>query len=229
MDWNVLLRFPSTVLLILAAAAGLWALLQLVFTWRRLRARRRIAAGFHGLVLLIACALGLLLAGLGASLHGYRFLSQEQQLVQLDADYLMPQRWAIAMSWPDGRTRQVRLAGDDFRIEAVVLKWKLPAVLAGVPPLYRLERLEGRYEDPAQEASAPRTVVDLRQASYVDPLALRGKYAHWLFQVDTVYGSGAYLPLVKDGHYTVSLMRTGALVARPDPATAERISQAPRD
>jgi hypothetical protein len=37
----------------------------------------------------------------------------------------------------------------------VVLKWKLPALLAGVPPLYRLDRLSGRYDDPAQEASAP--------------------------------------------------------------------------
>jgi hypothetical protein len=42
--------------------------------------------------------------------------------------------------------------------------------------------------------------------------------------VDTVYGSGAYLPLVDGGHYTVSLLRTGALVARPDEQTAERIA-----
>ncbi|HET8555165.1 MAG TPA: hypothetical protein VFL78_10090 [Rhodanobacteraceae bacterium] len=225
MDWNMLLRFPSTVLLILAAVALLWALVQLIVTWRRLRARRHMAAGFHGLVLLVACALGLMLAGLGASLHGYRFLSQEQQLVALDAQHLAPQRWAMTLTWPDGRTRHVRLAGDDFRIEAVVLKWQLPAVLAGVPPLYRLDRLEGRYEDPAQEATAPRTVIDLRHAGYVDLLALREKYTRWLFQVDTVYGSGAYLPLVQDGHYTVSLMRTGALVARPDPETVERISR----
>jgi hypothetical protein len=32
--------------------------------------------------------------------------------------------------------------------------------------------------------------------------------------VDTVYGSGAYLPLVDGGLYTVDLMRTGARVAR---------------
>jgi hypothetical protein len=42
--------------------------------------------------------------------------------------------------------------------------------------------------------------------------------------MDTVYGSGAFLPLVDGGHYSVSLMRTGALVARPDAATGEQIS-----
>jgi len=30
---------------------------------------------------------------------------------------------------------------------------------------------------------------------------------------------------VDQGHYTVSLMRTGALVARPDEATERRIAQ----
>src|SRR6185437_5909631 len=42
-------------------------------------------------------------------------------------------------------------------------------------------------------------------------------------ELDTVYGSGAFLPLVDGGHYTVNLMRTGALVARADDATEQRI------
>ena len=45
------------------------------------------------------------------------------------------------------------------------------------------------------------------------------------YEVDTVFGSGAFLPLVDGGHYSVDLMRTGALVARPDDATAQRIGQ----
>ena len=43
--------------------------------------------------------------------------------------------------------------------------------------------------------------------------------------VDVLFGSGVFLPLVDQGHYTVSLMRTGALVARPDEATERRIAQ----
>jgi hypothetical protein len=44
-------------------------------------------------------------------------------------------------------------------------------------------------------------------------------------EVDAVYGSGAFLPLVDQGRYSVSLMRTGALVARPDEATRRRIGE----
>jgi hypothetical protein len=188
-----------------------------------LRARRHLAASGHGLVLLLVFALALLLGGLGATLRGYRFLGQEAPVVQIDAHILSPQRWLLQLTWPDGATRDVRLAGDDFRIEAVVLKWKLPAILAGVPPLYRLDRLEGRYDDPAQEAHAPRTVIDFAKAGRFDLLDLKRRYARWLPEVDTVYGSGVFLPLVDGGHYTVDLMRTGALVARPDAVTRQKL------
>jgi hypothetical protein len=54
-------------------------------------------------------------------------------------------------------------------------------------------------------------------------LDLSKQYPQWLPEVDTVYGSGAFLPLVDQGHYSISLMRTGALVARPDDATLQKI------
>lgn len=220
----MLLQLPSTLLGILAVLALLFALVQLVALRQRLQARRPVAALLRTLFLLVGLALALLLAGAGWSLRGYRLLGEEAPVVALDARILSPQRWTVTLNWPDGQTRTVDLAGDAWRVEALVLKWKLPALLSGLPPLYRLDRLSGRYDDPAEEASAPRTVIDLRQAGAFDLVALARRHPGWLPMVDTVYGSGAYLPLVDGGHYTVTLMRTGALVARPDEDTAERIA-----
>lgn len=225
MDWSALLRMPMTVLLVLAAVFAVITLAQLVVLRRHLHRRRRLAASWRALLCLLCFALTLLLGGTGAALRGYRLLGEEAPIVDIDARILSPQRWALTLSWPDGSTRQVPLAGDDWRIEAIVLKWKLPALLAGVPPLYRLDRLSGRYDDPAQETSAPRTVISLGDTSSFDLLKLGKKYPQWFPEIDTVYGSGAFLPLVDQGHYSVSLMRTGALVARPDEATEQRISQ----
>ncbi|MGN2248541.1 hypothetical protein LQ772_16910 [Frateuria edaphi] len=224
MDWATLLQLPSTLLWILAALALLFALVQLAALGRRLRARRPFAAILRTLFLLVGLGLALLLAGAGWSLRGYRLLGEEAPVVTVDARILSPQRWALTLTWPDGQRRDVALAGDAWRIEALVLKWKLPAVLAGVPPLYRLDRLSGRYDDPAEEMSEMRTVVDFRDAGDGDLVTLARAHPDWLPMVDTVYGSGAYLPLVDGGHYTVSLMRTGALVARPDDETADRIA-----
>lgn len=225
MNWNELLRLPTTLLAILAGVILLIALVQLMAARQHVQQRRPLAATGHTLLLLVFAALGLLLAGVAVSLRGYRFLSEEAPVVQIDSRILSPQRWALTLTWPDGDTREVMLAGDDFRIEAIVLKWKLPAMLAGFPPLYRLDRVSGRYDDANQEMNAPRTVIDFNQAGSTDLLDLRKRYPRWVPGVDTLFGSGAYLPLIDGGHYSVDLMRTGALVARPDDATEQRIGQ----
>ena len=225
MDWTALLRMPTTILLILAVIALMFTLVQLVILRQRLHAGQRLAASWRALVLLVSFALTLVLTGAGFSLRGYRLLAEETPVVEIDAHILSPQRWSLALHWPDGETRQVMLAGDAWRVEAVVLKWKLPAMLAGLPPLYRLDRLSGRYDDATDEAQAPRTVIDFNEAGGFDLLDLHKQYPQWVPDVDVLFGSGVFLPLVDQGHYTVSLMRTGALVARPDEATEQKIEQ----
>ncbi len=225
MDWTALLRLPMTLMFVLAVIGLFFTLVQLLALRQRLSDGRRLAAGGRALLFLLGFGLTLLLLGGGVALRGYRLLGEEQQLVQIDARILSPQRWALTLRWPDGTTREVQVAGDDWRIEAVVLKWKQPALLAGLPPLYRLDRLSGRYDDVTQEAQAPRTVIDLGEAGRYDLLNLSRAYPQWLPGIDTLYGSGAFLPLVDQGHYTLSLMNTGALVARPDEATQQKIGQ----
>jgi hypothetical protein len=219
-----LIRLPMTLLLALAAIALLFALAQGAAMVRRRRERWPLAATAHLLWLLFALALGVLLAGAGLALRGYRLLAEEAPIVEIDARILSPRRWTLHVTWPEGASRQLELAGDAFRVEAVVLKWKLPALLAGVPPLYRLDRIDGRYDDAAQEMQAPRTVIGFAPSGAFDLLELHRRHPQSLPMVDTVYGSGAFLPLVDGGHYTVSLMRSGALVARPDEATARRLA-----
>jgi hypothetical protein len=225
MDWSTVLRMPTTLLLVLAGVSLLAALVQLVRVRQRMGSGHALTATAHALVCMACFALGILLLGTGFALRGYRLLGDEAPVVDIDAHILSPQRWALTLTWPDGETRRETVSGDAWRIEAVVLKWKLPALLAGVPPLYRLDRLSGRYDDAQQEAAAPRSVVDFRAAGAFDVLDLHRRYPQWLPAVDTLYGSGTFLPLVDQGHYTVSLMRTGALVARPDDATEQRIGQ----
>jgi hypothetical protein len=225
MNWDALLRLPATLLLILALLGLLFTLVQLVRLRGHLHERRHAAAIYRSLLVLAGFCLTLVLAFGGLTLRGYRLLSEEAPVLEVDAHILSPQRFSLTLTWPDGSIRQVPVAGDAFRVEAIVLKWKLPALLAGAPALYRLDRVDGRYDDATQEATAPRTVTDFNQAGALDLLSVSRQYPQWLPEVDTVYGSGAFLPLVDAGHYSVSLMRSGALVARPDDATAQRLAQ----
>lgn len=225
MDWSNLLRLPTTLLLLLAGLVLLLALVQLLRVRQRLRERRALAASVHALGCAVCVVLSLFLAGGALTLRGYRVLTDEAPVVDVDARILSPQNWALTLTWPDGTTRHAMVLGDAWRVEAIVLKWKLPTMLSGVPPLYRLDRLSGRYDDTQQEATAPRTVVDLAPEGGLDIVDLQRRHPGWVLGVDTVYGSGVFLPLVDQGHYSVSLMRTGALVARPDAATEQLLAQ----
>ncbi len=124
MDWTALLRLPSTILLVLAVVALLFTLVQLVALRQCLHGGQRLASAVRAALLLVAFSLTLMLAGAGFALRGYRLLAEETPVVEIDARILSPQRWALTLHWPDGATRQVQLAGDDWRVEAIVLKWK---------------------------------------------------------------------------------------------------------
>ncbi|MCP1372781.1 hypothetical protein [Dyella lutea] len=225
MNWEHLLALPATLLFVVAAALLLLALTAAAGGRRHWRDRRHLRASLALVLTLAWLVLALGSFTLGWSLRGYRKLVAEVPVVAVDARILSPQRWALTLTWPDGSSRVVEVAGDAFRVEAIVLKWKLPALLAGAPPVYRLDRIDGRYDDARQEQEAPRTVIDFAPSGGFDLLTLRKELPGWLPEVDAVFGSGAFLPLVDRGHYEVSMMRTGALVARPDDATAQRMQE----
>ncbi len=108
-----------------------------------------------------------------------------------------------------------------------MIKWDVRAVVLGAPPLYRLDRLSGRYRDAAREAEAQKSVVALSGPTSLDLWQMKQSFPRWLPWVDADYGSGAYLPLIDGGRFNVTLAAAGGLVARPaDAPTAEKLQTA---
>jgi hypothetical protein len=115
---------------------------------------------------------------------------------------------------PADPPRTFPLKGDEWRIEARVLKWKPWATVLGLNARYRLERLAGEFADTASEQAGPPSVIDLLQpeeAGGLWQLSNRLNKAHVL---DTAYGSAALMPMTDGARYEVSLTQSG-LLARP--------------
>lgn len=194
---------------------------------RHWRERRRFAATLRLLWCLVFLCLALLGSLAGTVLLGYRRLAAEAEVARIDTQALAAQRYAVDIRTPDGENRRVEIAGDDWQLDARVIKWTPRAVVLGAPPLYRIERIGGRYRDIAQERSALRSVVALDDSVLPDLWTLKQRFPHWLPWIDADYGSAAYLPLVDGGRYVVTLAAAGGLVARPaDEATARKIAEA---
>lgn len=194
------------------ALMGLWAWL-------------RTARGF-GKWLVRALGTGLLLgaavlASLGVLLRNYTWLIQDVPVATIELAQLGTQRYQATLTVGDDAPRSFVLLGDEWLLDARVVRWKLPAQLAGLPPVYRIERLSGRYGDPKQELEDARSVHDLREDW--DFLSLRERHFRWLSLVDARWGSSAYLPMLDGATYQVFVNPRGGLVAKPADAQTQRL------
>lgn len=181
----------------------------------RLRRLRMLAAGGHGLASVAWLALGIALAATGLNLHTYQRLTSERTIAEIEFQELGPQHFRARIHYPDGaRYQDVELNGDAWQIDARILKWTGPAILAGLDSGYRLERISGRYEDIEAERTRPRSAHQLAANPGLDVWSLSRQYERWLPWLDARYGSATYLPMHSGAVYQVRMTQTG-LMARP--------------
>jgi len=180
----------------------------------RLRKVRILAAGSYGLAgALLLLAAGLLLA-FAINLHTYQRLTHEQPLAELTFRQIAPQHYEVSIAYPNrAETHRYELHGDEWQIDARILKWHGLANLLGLDAQYRLERLSGRYQSITEERSHPRSVYPLANQRGLDLWEVAQRYNHWLPWVDAIYGSAAYLPMANDAQFQVSITQSG-LIAR---------------
>lgn len=202
--------------------AGLLAVIGLLFM--RSGGRRAKLRTLRWLLGLSCVAIALALAGAGLLLRQYVWLIEDVPVANLQLRQLGTQTFEATLRAGDDTPSVLPLRGDEWQLDARVLRWRLPAALAGVPPVYRLERLSGRYGDPKQELTSPRTVHDLR--SPWDFWTFKERYLARLPIADARWGSAAYLPMLDGASYTVFINPRGGLVAKPADEKTEALLRA---
>ncbi|MES1949705.1 hypothetical protein S4A8_02560 [Salinisphaera sp. S4-8] len=199
-------------LLALLAALGV---IQLGRCSARLRQRRVGAASRSGMGGGLCLAIAALMGALLLNLHTYQRLSYEQPVAQLHLQAVADQRFQATLTRGNATPRVFELAGDEFQLDARVLKWRAWANLLGFDALFRLERLSGRYRDIDDEQNRPRSVIALDDTEPgVNAFALARRMPDWARLVDARYGSATYLPMADGAAYDIALTQSG-LIARP--------------
>jgi len=211
-----LAQFDPRSLLIGFLATGMLLALPLEVTaLRRLAKLRLVGGAFYFLLGAFFILLGLCLGLVAASLHGYKRLTAEQLAAKVTLRQLGERQYALTLEAPGSAPQHYDLRGDEWQIDARVLKWRPAATIAGFDTVYRLERLSGRYGDIIQERTAKRTVHALAVSDEpVDLWDLAKRYHSYVPLVDALYGSAAYVPMAEGAQYDVSVSATG-LVVRP--------------
>lgn len=171
--------------------------------------------GTFGIALIVAAVF--LLFSL-IDLWSYQQLNREKVISTVSIYQIGKQEFDLTLIDAKGEEQRFKLLGDQWQLDARLLIWKGPINALGSSPLYRLERLSGRYLTLEQERSSERTVYELSQSAGLDIWQWLNKYGFWL---DAQFGSAVYLPLTNGAVYAVNLSAKG-LVARPLNDAAEQ-------
>jgi hypothetical protein len=121
----------------------------------------------------------------------------------------------------DGESNEQRfdIYGDQWQLDARLLTWIGPLAAIGQKPLYRLDRLSGRYVSLEQARNGEQSVFSLKQSRYVDLWQLLNQFDTWM---DVSYGSAVYMPMENGAVFSVYLTAKGMNV-RPVNSIAKKI------
>ncbi|MEM7251931.1 MAG: cation/multidrug efflux pump [Pseudomonadota bacterium] len=206
-----------------AAIAGLGALvlsLSLVSIWRAIGLGRRgrvLSSLGRSVLSLLAGALGVVLIAVALNLWTYVRVFAETPIAAVSIAGVGGE-FRVSLTTGDEESRDFALRGDEWQLDARILKWRSWAVVFGLDTQARLERLSGRYRSVQSE---PPPMHILANDVGLDLWKLAQRHSHRLPVFDTVYGGAVYMPMVAGAQYDVSITPTG-LVARPTNAIANQ-------
>jgi len=206
---------------ILILAIGLVGLILFLMALGRLWDRRLISGSLEGLTGLLLLTASMLAISLFINLLTYDQLTREKLVAEIHFQAHTPRLFWAYVAPVKKNPAIFEMRGDEWQMDARVLKWRGMALVLGVDTFYRLDRLSGRYHDIRQERSGPRTVYSLSDERGLDMWTLARRHGRWIPWVDALYGSATYMPMVDGARYGVFISASG-LLARPQNDIAKK-------
>jgi hypothetical protein len=107
------------------------------------------------------------------------------------------------------------IEGDEWQIDARIIKWHSWANLIGMNSLFHLDRVSGRFRSIEQANQKKHTAYSLFDHNRgLDVWKLKTVFSDHLPFMDAYYGQSIYLPMVDKAKFEVSVLQSG-LIARP--------------
>ena len=202
---------------LLVGISLIFSLVAFVFLLRTVSCTRRgriLRAGGSG----ITCVASMAVAGvallLAFSYYSYGRLTSEKVISSIQFRQMADDEYEARLMVRGERDRYFRLRGDEWQLDARLINWKPPATILGFDPIYRLERLSGRFSDIERERTEMRTVHALSPEKVLDIWTVARRFPLLTPGVDAYYGSATYVPMSDGARFEVSLSRD-AVIARP--------------
>lgn len=136
----------------------------------------------------------------------YRNLMDEVPIATVSVFEKSPQYYDLTLASGDGVEQRFEIYGDQWQLDARLLTWVGPVAALGKKPLYRLDRLSGRYISLEQARNARQSIYQLEKSLYIDLWEVLQSIPFW---IDANYGSAVYMPMENGAVYAVYLTSKG--------------------
>lgn len=202
----LLVGMAVALLVILIIVARMWVGRSWFIQWLK---------GTTGMIMLFA---GTLLAFVLVDIWTYHQAQSSTPVATVSVYELDPQLFDVTLVDPEGNEQRFQLRGDQWQLDMRLMTWIGPVAQLGAAPMYRFDRLLGRYLSLEQERTAERTLYSLSRSEWIDSWAFL-KTKDWWLNAD--YGSAVFMPMVNGAVYSVFVGQSGVR-AEPMNNVAER-------
>jgi hypothetical protein len=149
----------------------------------------------------------------------YKQLLAEVPIASISIYEKQPQHFDLTLIAIDGEEQRFEIYGDQWQLDARLLTWVGPMAALGKKPLYRLDRISGRYISLEQARNAEQSIYGLKQSDVIDVWKILQAIPSW---IDANYGSAVYMPMENGAVYSVHLTAKGMNV-RPVNSIAKKL------
>lgn len=175
--------------------------------------------------------LALLTLGAGIGIVAYDIYSYKQILVgqpvaTINFETIEDQYFDAVIVDANGKQQRFSLHGDQWQLDARVIKWQGYFSGFNIKPAFRLDRLSGRYYDIHKETVEKRSTFSIVQSPLqLDLWKLIHEQPKWFPVLDANYGTARYLPMKNGALYEISLSNTGLNVRPLNDVASQAIAE----
>ena len=126
--------------------------------------------GIFGLsCLAVAAAIGLI----AYDIYSYKQILIDQPIATISFEQIEEQYFDAVVVDAEGKQMRFNMHGDQWQLDARIVKWKGYFSGFDIKPAYRLDRLSGRYYDITKETTAKRSTFSLSLLTSICPFSER--------------------------------------------------------
>lgn len=147
----------------------------------------------------------------GLNLYTYQRFTAEIPVAEVTFTELAEHRFEARVETAGQSARRVVLEGDEWQMDVRMIKWTDWLTFLGEDPLFRLDRISGRYSEIDDARAMSPTMHALTDEPTIDFWSFARASGAWLPGIDAAYGTSVFLPMRDGQRYIVTMSRTGLI------------------